>query len=87
MRKDSNEDMKIRADDRKWLTNEIAGQVEKAIAIAADEFKPHGWRRVAQFVREWGIAGTIITAFLALLGIAAVTFYQATARIGKEAAF
>lgn len=84
---DSDEDMKLRDDDKKWLADEISGQVGQAVANAIDEFRPHGWRRITDFIQAWGIAGTIIAVFVALLGIAAAAFYQATTRVGKEAIF
>ncbi len=79
--------MKLRDDDRRWLADEVSGQVKQAFADTIDEFRPHGWKRVTNFIREWGIAGAIIAVFAALLGIAAAAFYQATARVGKEAIF
>src|ERR1035441_1697564 len=84
---DSNHDMKLRDDDKKWLADEISGQVEHAIASAIDDFRPHGWRRVTDFIRSWGIAGTIVAVFVGLLTLAAAAFYQATARVGKQATF
>jgi hypothetical protein len=75
--------MKLGENDKKWLR----GEVKTAVAEAIGEFRPNGWQRVADFIREWGIAGTIITVFVALFGIAAGAIYQATARVAKEAAF
>jgi len=78
---------KLRAEDKEWLQAEIGGQLEKALKTVIDKFEPHGWRRVTRFVREWGIAGALITGTLALLAFAAGALYQATARVGKEATF
>ena len=68
--------MKLRDEDRRWLAEEISKQVKKAVADAIDKFRPHGWRRVTFWLREWGIAGAIITAFIALIAIAATAFYS-----------
>jgi hypothetical protein len=73
--------------DKEWLSNEISTLVDSAINAAAGSFKPHGGRKVAFFLREWGLAGTAIAVPIALLGIAAAAFYQANARVEKQATF
>jgi hypothetical protein len=78
------EDMaQLRKEHQDFIRTEITRQLSAAI----DEFRPHGWAKVTHFVREWGIAGTIIAVFVALLALAAGAFYQATTRVGKEATF
>jgi hypothetical protein len=81
------EDMKLRDDDKNWLKGEIAGEVATAVSKEIDKFNPHGARRVAHFIHEWGLAGTIIMGFLALLAFGAAAVYQATARVEKQSAF
>jgi hypothetical protein len=81
------DDMKLRDEDKNWLTEEIKKVVTDSIRDSVDKFRPHGWRRVSIFIREWGIAGTILTVFVALLALAATAFYEATARIEKQARF
>jgi hypothetical protein len=61
--------------------------INQAIADAITSLKPRGWRKALFVLREWGVLGTIATLIVALLGIAATAFYQATARMGKEATF
>jgi hypothetical protein len=84
---DSDEDMKLRDEDKKWLSGEIAEQLKNANATLLDSLKPHGWRKAAFRLRELGPVATIIAAFLTLLAIAAGAVYQATARVAKEAIF
>jgi len=84
---DYGQDMKLRDDDKKWLADEISVQVELTIAKAIDKFNPHGWRRVTDFIRSWGIAGAVITVFVGLLALAAGAFYQATARVKEDVSF
>jgi hypothetical protein len=79
--------MKLRDDDRIWLHGEISTEVATAISHEIDKFNPHGARRVARFVREWGLAGTLVMAFLALLAFGAGAVYQATARVERQTVF
>jgi hypothetical protein len=69
----------IRNDD--WPT------IHKAIADAIAPLKPSGWRKALFLLREWGVLGTIAAIIIGLLAIAATAFYQATARIEKQARF
>ncbi len=80
-------DMKLRKEDQDWLSAEIGRVVTAENAILVDSFKPHGFRRVAHFLREWGILGSIITAFISLFGITLGAVYVATARVAKQATF
>jgi hypothetical protein len=84
---DDEEDMKLRDEDKKWFRDEIAEATTNAIHAAADSFRPHGLRRVAHFLGEWGLAGTIVTVFVALLALAASQFYYANQRVKDEATF
>jgi hypothetical protein len=80
---DADEDMKLRDDDKDWLQNEIASQIEASV----DEFRPHGWRRIAHWSREWGISGALITAFIALLAVTLGALYQSFAHVKEETEF
>lgn len=73
----------MKPEDRKWVSAEVARQIE----IAKDAFRPHGWRRVTNFLREWGLAGTAITAPIALLALAGAGWYYAFSRVDKTARF
>jgi hypothetical protein len=84
---DELDDMKLRTEEQNWLTGEISRIVKKSVDDAVDQFRPHGGRRVTNFIREWGLAGTLITVIVALLALAATAFYEASNRIGKEATF
>lgn len=57
--------MKIRDDDKRWISDEIARQLEEI----ADSFKPHGWRKVVHWVREIGPIIGICSFVLALIAI------------------
>ena len=61
--------------------------IHQAIADAITPLKPKGWRKALFLLREWSVLGALATLIVALLGIAGTAFYQATARIGKEATF
>jgi hypothetical protein len=56
-----------------------------------DIFRPHGWRRVAFFLREWGLAGAAIAVPLTLLGlviaVGAIAFTQFHASSVNETTF
>lgn len=65
----------------------IRDEIEAQLALAIDKFSPHGARRLTHFIREWGLAGTVVMAFLALLAFGAGAVYQATARVEKQTAF
>lgn len=75
--------MKLRSDDQEWLRTEIATQISNVV----DQFKPHGLKKLAHWLREWGIIGTNITIIVALLAMTLSAAYYAFSRVGKEAAF
>ena len=77
------ESVAIRKEDWLSINKAIADALDKAIA----PLKPRGWRNAVYLLREWGVLGAIAALIVALLGITAVAFYQATARIEKEATF
>ena len=79
--------MKLRDEDKQWLRTEIADQVAGAIAGEVDKFRPQGARRVGRFVREWGLAAALITAPIALLGLAGTGWYYALSRVERQATF
>lgn len=81
------DEMKLRQEDRDWLAKEIAEAAKSAVAAEADKFRPHGGARVRHFLREWGLAGTIPTVFVALLAFACAGWYYAFSRVAKEASF
>jgi hypothetical protein len=84
---DSGEDMKLRDDDKKWISDEIAAQLRKGIAEAVAEFRPRGYRRVTHFLREWGLAGTLVTVPLGLLAICVTLGIFATSGIKDNTQF
>jgi hypothetical protein len=75
--------MKLRDEDKEWLRGEISAQLTDAI----EEFRPHGWRKVAHWAREWGITGAIIGAFFTLGAITLGALYQSYSHLEKEAEF
>lgn len=73
------EDMALRIEDKEWIN----GRIDDAIR----SLLPRGWRRIAHWLREWGLAGTVVMAFLALLGsLIAVSIFAANG-ITKNAEF
>ncbi len=66
---DQQEDMKLTADDKRWLSGEIKKQLADGLKEFGDSLKPHGWRKLTFWLREWGLAGTAIATPLALLGL------------------
>jgi hypothetical protein len=75
--------MKLRDEDKEWLRGEISAQLTDAI----EEFRPHGWRKVAHWAREWGITGAIIGAFLTMAAITLGALYQSYSHLEKETEF
>jgi hypothetical protein len=73
----------IRNDD--WALIHTA--INTAIDGATASFKPRGWKKALHLMREWGVLGTIATVIVALLGLTAAAFYQATSRLKEEAEF
>lgn len=75
--------MKFSQGDREWVATEITRQV----AAASESLKPRGFKKLAYWLRDWGIVGTNITVILALLGLTLTSAYYAFSRVGKESAF
>lgn len=75
--------MPLRKDQQDFIREEVKAQ----IAGAVDSFKPHGWRKVTHFLREWGIAGAIITASIAMLAVTLGALYQSFSHVREETAF
>jgi hypothetical protein len=75
--------MKLRDDDKKWLSDEIARQLKEVI----DALKPHGWHKLAHLLRQLGpIIGSC--AFVLALFAAVITLgIFATNRISQESEF
>lgn len=80
---EDDEDMALGSATKQAITDEV----ERQLGLAVDQFNPRGWRKFLHFAREWGIVGTIGTVIVGLLALAAAAFYQATARVAKEAIF
>jgi hypothetical protein len=68
---------------KNFIRDEIKAQLDQAI----DKFNPHGARRVAQFIQEWGLAGTLVAVPIALLALTGTGWYYAFNRVDKEARF
>jgi hypothetical protein len=39
------------------------------VRAAVDDRKPVGWRRSVQFLKEWGVLGSVLTIVVALIGL------------------
>ena len=75
--------MKLRADDKLWISQEIAGQVQQIV----DALTPRGWRKLVKLLREIGpIIGTA-SFIIALLGLTGAGWYYAFSRVDKQARF
>ena len=72
---------------RKEHTEAIAAEVTRQLNEAIDDFRPHGWRKVTHFLREWGISGTIVMAFVALMGITLGALYYSFSNVKEETTF
>lgn len=81
--------------ERKSLGDQITAEVRSSVGSAMNEvidvFRPHGWRKVTFFLREWSLAGAAIAVPLALLGLAiivgAIAVIQFHAGRAHETAF
>jgi hypothetical protein len=71
--------MPLRNEDKDWIHAEIK--------LAIDTVRPHGWKKLAHWLREWGIIGTNITIIFALLAMTLTAAYYAFSRVSKEATF
>jgi hypothetical protein len=81
------DDMRLREDDRKWISDEITRQVGRGIGAAVEEFKPHGLAKAVFILRQLGPIATIIAVFVAVIAIAATQFNLANTRLAKQASF
>lgn len=77
------EDMALRNEQRDFIRDEIKVQ----LSLAADVFKPHGFRRVTHFLWEWGLAGAAITVPLTLLAICVAVGIFAVSGIKENTQF
>jgi len=75
--------MPLRKQQQEFIRDEVTSQLSEAV----DSFRPHGWRRVTFFLREWGIAGAVLTVIVALLGITLAALYQSFSHVKEEAEF
>ena len=83
----SGEDMKLRDADKTWLKDEISSQIKEAIAALTDALHPHGARRIALWLREWGLVATAVVVPLTLLGLLITVSIFAASGITKSAEF
>jgi hypothetical protein len=61
--------------------------VNKLINEALDNAKPHGWKAFAHWAQKMGSIVGVCAIIIALLGIAAVQFFNANARLAAQATF
>jgi hypothetical protein len=79
----SEEEMKLRDEDKKWFTGEIARQLAEVV----DSFKPYGWRKLVHVLRELGpIIGTC-SFVLGLIAIIITLAVFAGNKISQESEF
>ena len=71
--------MAIRSED--WQ------KINEAIETAVAPLKPRGWKKALVLLREWSVLGVTAGIIVALLGMTATAFYQATARVEKQTKF
>ncbi len=86
--------VKLNADDQNWIRNIVQDSgngITKAIpshvAQAIESIRPHGWKKAAYLLREWGVLGTTATVIVSLLGITLATLYQSFAHVREETQF
>jgi hypothetical protein len=79
--------MKLRDEDKRWLTGEIADQSKKAVDALVNSLRPHGWRKAAFLLRELGPIAAIIGIVVALLGITLSAVYYSVANVKEETKF
>jgi len=70
------QDMTFSEDNQQWIRTEI----QEAI-------RPNGFKKVANWLRYWGLLGVVITAFLALIGLVTTLGIFTTNKISQEAEF
>lgn len=70
------DDMALRNDDKKWILEQISAAVR-------EHLKPHGWRRLQQ----WLPTVAMIALIVSMLGLAGAAWNYAFSRVEKEARF
>jgi len=79
----SEEEMKLRDEDKKWFAEEIARQLDEVVG----SFKPHGWRKLVHLLRELGpIIGTC-SFVLALIALVITLGIFSANKISQESEF
>jgi hypothetical protein len=84
---DSDDDMKLRDDDKKWLADEIEKQIKQTNATLADSLKPHGLRNAVFWLRQLGPIATSISIVVTLLGITLAAVYYSVSNVKEETRF
>jgi hypothetical protein len=69
------------------IRNEDWKAINTAIDDAIATLKPRGWKKALHILREWSVLGATATVIIALLALAGTAFYQAVARVERQAAF
>ena len=64
---DSQEDMKLRAEEKDWLKGEVGRQVGTAVEAAIDSFRPYGLRKLAYWLRQWSAVAVPFTVIVGIL--------------------
>lgn len=82
----TDEDMALRKEDREWISEEIRRSAEE-LATKIETLRPHGWKRALYLLREWGVLGSFITAFVALGALAMNQWSAANNRLAEERVF
>jgi hypothetical protein len=75
--------MKLRDEDKIWLSEEIAAQLKKAI----DSPRPHGWRQAAYWLRQLGPIAATIAIIVTLFGITLSAVYYSVANVKEDTRF
>ncbi|MGO8792682.1 MAG: hypothetical protein ACLQVL_35570 [Terriglobia bacterium] len=73
---DQSEEMALRSEDKLW----IKGEIQEAL-------RPHGWRKAAHWLREWGLVAVVITAILALVAVVVTLAIYASNHLEQNARF
>jgi hypothetical protein len=79
--------MKLRDDDKDWLKKEVSVQVSAALEEVVNSLRPHGWKKVTHWLREWGLAGTAMTVPVALLALCVTLAIFAASDIKENTQF
>lgn len=81
------EDMKLRDDDKEWIRSAVAEEVATATAGISNSLKPHGFRRVTYWLREWGAISALWAVPLSLLAVVITLGLWAINRVSSNATF